>query len=63
MTHKFFNEKGELLFEIGAPDPVQEPIAWLQRRSIDSFAADGYETCEPSDYGAFPVYAALESKP
>ena len=39
-------------------EPKAEPVTWLQRRSIDSFAADGYETCEPSDYGAFPVYAA-----
>jgi hypothetical protein len=36
---------------------AQEPVAWLQRRFVDSRPADGHETCEPTDYGAFAVYA------
>ena len=36
-----------------------EPVAWLIRRTGDGGAyVDGYETCEPTDYGAFPVYTA-----
>jgi hypothetical protein len=37
-------------------EPEQEPVAWLQRRFVDSFPAVGYETCDAKDYGAIPVY-------
>jgi hypothetical protein len=36
--------------------PEQKPVAYLQRRFVDNFPAPGYETCEPQDYGAMPVY-------
>ena len=37
----------------------QEPVAWITRRTGDGGAyVDGYESCEPTDYGAFPVYHA-----
>lgn len=37
----------------------QEPVAWMTRRTGDGGAyVDGYESCEPTDYGAFPVYPA-----
>ncbi len=36
--------------------PVQEPVAWLSRRYVDNFPSSGYETAQPTDYGAFPVY-------
>ncbi len=36
-----------------------EPVAWITRRTGDGGAyVDGYECCEPTDYGAFPVYHA-----
>ena len=36
-----------------------DPVAWITRRTGDGGAyVDGYETCEPTDYGAFPVYTA-----
>jgi len=34
----------------------QEPVAWLSRRYVDNFPASGYETAQPTDHGAFPVY-------
>jgi len=39
-------------------EPVQEPVAWLTPRTLDSYMRPdlGYETCSKSDYGAFPVY-------
>ena len=37
----------------------QEPVTWVTRRTGDGGAyVDGYESCEPTDYGAFPVYTA-----
>ncbi len=41
-------------------EPVQEPVAWLAPRIVDSYSRPdlGYETCSKSDYGAFPAYAA-----
>jgi hypothetical protein len=33
-----------------------EPVAWLSRRYVDNFPVSGYETAQPTDYGAFPVY-------
>ena len=39
----------------------QEPVAWLLGRVVDSFAADGYETCteaEAKSFGGFPVFLA-----
>ncbi len=47
------------LAEIEAAASNATPVAWLCGRTVDAFAAAGYETCEPSDYGAFPVYATL----
>lgn len=37
---------------------LNKPVAYLTQRMSNSFAAPGYETCEPTDYGAFPVYRA-----
>ena len=40
-------------------EPVkQEPVAYLCGGYIDNFPTGRYETCEATDYGAFPVYAA-----
>ena len=39
----------------------QTPVAWLLGRVVDSFAADGYETCteaEAKSFGGFPVFLA-----
>lgn len=36
----------------------QEPVAYLCAGCIDNFPTGRYETCEATDYGAFPVYAA-----
>lgn len=37
---------------------AQKPVAWLQNRMVDSYLIPGsYETCSPTDYGAFAVYA------
>ncbi len=36
----------------------QKPVAWLSRKYVDNFPASGYETAQPTDYGAFPVYTA-----
>lgn len=40
--------------------PVQEPVAWIQPKTVDSYLRPdlGYETCSKTDYGAFPVYTA-----
>jgi hypothetical protein len=40
----------------------QEPVAWLSRRYVDNFPASGYETAQPTDYGAFPVYTHPQPK-
>lgn len=38
---------------------VQEPVAWITRRTGDGgVVISGYETCEPTDYDAIPVYTA-----
>ena len=39
-------------------EPVQEPVAWLTPRTLDSYMRPdlGYETSSKRDYGAFPVY-------
>jgi hypothetical protein len=39
-------------------EPVQEPVAWLQPKTVDAYSRPdlGYETCSKDDYGAFPVY-------
>lgn len=41
-------------------EPVQEPVAWLTPRTVDSYMRPdlGYETCSKTDYAAFPVYTA-----
>jgi hypothetical protein len=41
-------------------EPVQEPVAWLQPKTVDAYSRPdlGYETCSKDDYGAFPVYTA-----
>lgn len=44
------------LEDIYQPAPVQEPVAWLSRRYVDNFPVSGYETAQPTEYGAFPVY-------
>jgi len=49
----------EKLSQIEAAASKATPVAWLCGRTVDAFAAAGYETCKPSDYGAFPVYATL----
>lgn len=37
----------------------QEPVAWITRRTGDGgVVISGYETCEPTDYDAIPVYTA-----
>ena len=40
----------------------QEPVAWLSRRYVDNFPAEGHETAQPTDYGAFPVYTHPQPK-
>ena len=57
--------EGEFSAEIAAlraalAEPVQEPVAWLTPRTLDSYMRPdlGYETSSKSDYGAFPVYTA-----
>jgi len=42
--------------EAALAQPEQEPVAWLSRRYVDNFPVSGYETAQPTDYGAFPVY-------
>ena len=43
--------------------PEQEPVAWVTRRTGDGgVVLRGYETCEPTDYDATPVYTAPPSK-
>jgi len=43
--------------------PEQEPVAWITRRNGDGgVVLSGYETCEPIDYDATPVYTAPPSK-
>jgi hypothetical protein len=39
-------------------EPVQEPVAWLQPKTVDAYLRPdlGYETCSKDDYGAFPVH-------
>ena len=50
---------GKTHFTKALAEPEQEPVAWLTRRTGDGGAyVDGYESCEPTDYGAFPVYTA-----
>ncbi len=41
-------------------EPVQEPVAWLQPKTVDAHSRPdlGYETCSKDDYGAFPVHTA-----
>jgi hypothetical protein len=42
----------------------QKPVAWLQNRAVDSYLVPGsYETCGPTDYGAFAVYALPVAAP
>jgi len=42
-----------------AARPAAEPVAWLHAKVVDSYDRPdlGYETCAPTDPGAFPVYA------
>ena len=40
----------------------QEPVAWLTRRYVDNFPTSGYETAQPTDYGAFPAYSHPQPK-
>jgi hypothetical protein len=54
----FLDEAMEAL-RTALAQPVQEPVTWVTRRTGDGGAyVDGYESCEPTDYGAFPVYTA-----
>lgn len=47
-----------------APPSKQEPVAWITRRTGDGgVVLSGYETCDPTDYDATPVYTATASKP
>jgi hypothetical protein len=48
---------------LAQPAPVQEPVAWLSRRYVDNFPVSGYETAQPTDYGAFPVYTTPPAAP
>lgn len=38
-----------------------QPVAWLQPATVDSYIIpDRFETCDPGDYAAFPVYRAAQ---
>jgi len=44
---------------IALAQPEQEPVAWITRRTGDGgVVISGYETCEPTDYDAIPIYTA-----
>ena len=43
----------------GGDETEQGPVAWITRRTGDGgVVISGYETCEPTDYDAIPVYTA-----
>ena len=50
-----------LLRSVKIVDEAAQPVAWLQPATVDShIIPDRFETCDPGDYAAFPVYRAAQ---